>query len=136
MPDPSNPEMTEEQAELLNKQLEEADRIAAEVEAEVAMEMTIGGASSSSPSPSTPSIDEITPEMLENMDPAQLQAIIRQMQGAQKERPSQSSFTKKKLSKDKRKQKRKMQSNARKITMKNGGGKTTTIRSRGASRGG
>ena len=121
MPDPSepSPSITPD----IDKILEEADRLAAETVAEAE-----AGA--------LPTLDEITPEMLENMDPAQLQAIIREMQGNQKERPPQSHFTRKQHSKAYKKAKRKRQKVARAITRNTGGGRTTPLRTRGASRGG
>ena len=129
MPDPDSQleNISEDQRAEMQKVLSEADRLAAEVEAEVMAEQSIGA---------MPSIDELTPEMLENMDPAQLQAIIRNMQAAEgPTRKAQSHYTRKQTSKAVRKNKRTAQKAARAITRNNGGGRTVSKLSlRGSAR--
>ena len=91
--------------------LAEADRLAAEFEAEL----------NSSAPPDTIG-DGITPEMLENMDPAQLQQFLAQFE--QKKRKSQAFYTRKQTTKTFRKKQRIAQERARVVSRKNGGGKT------------
>ena len=98
--------------------LKEADRLAAEVEADLAkhkFDETIDAAGG-----------EITPDMLANMDPVQLQAMIAEMTEQRKrfERPPQSFFTRKQTTKPVRKAKRKAAKKARAISSRNGNGKS------------
>ena len=107
--------MTDKTEELLK----EADRLAAEVEADLAdhkFDDTIDEAGG------TP---ELTPDMLANMDPVQLQQMIAKMAEQRKRymRPPQSFFTRKQVPHAVRKQKRKAAKKARAITSRNGNGK-------------
>lgn len=106
--------MDDKNPDLEKDLLEEADRLAAEVEADIAahkFDETINVSGG-----------EITPEMLENMDPAQLQAFIAAM-AQQKKRFYQSRFTRKSTPKNVRKMKRKAAKKARLISSRNGNGK-------------
>ena len=96
----------------------EADRLAAEVEAEFAG--NIG---------SDAEIPELTPEMIENMDPAQLQAFIARMaQQRQKfERKPQAYYTRKQPIKAVQRTKGKAQKKARLISSNNGSGKSISL---------
>ena len=94
--------------------LAEADRLAAEVEAELAG--NIGSMSA------LPDGLELTPEMLENMDPAQLQAFMAQF-GQPKKLP-RSHYSRKQTNKAQRKKKRDAQKRARAITRRAGWGRT------------
>lgn len=94
--------------------LAEADRLAAEVEAELAG--NIGNMSA------LPEGLELTPEMLENMDPAQLQAFMAQF--GQKKKMPRSVYCRKQTTKAQRKKKRNAQKRARAITRRAGCGRT------------
>ena len=98
--------------------LAEADRLAAEVEAEFAG--NIG---------SNAEIPELTPEMIENMDPAQLQALIARMaeQRNKFERQPQAFYTRKQPLKAVQRAKGKAQKKARRISSKNGSGKSISL---------
>jgi len=98
------------------KLLEEADRLAAEVEADLAdgkLDETIDAAGGNM---------EITPEMLANMDPVQLQEMIAKMK-EQRERFQQAYYTRKQIPRDVRVAKRKAAKKARLISSRNGNGK-------------
>ena len=98
--------------------LAEADRLAAEVEAEFAG--NIG---------SNAEIPELTPEMIENMDPAQLQAFIARM-AAQREkfaRKPQAFYTRKQPIKAVQRAKGKAAKKARRISSKGGSGKSISL---------
>jgi hypothetical protein len=101
--------------------LAEADRLAAEVEAEFAG--NIG---------SNAEIPELTPEMIENMDPAQLQALIARMaeQRNKFERLPQAFYTRKQPLKAVQRAKGKAQKKARRISSKNGSGKSISLAKR------
>jgi hypothetical protein len=118
MPDPSTPK-TEEEIIL------SADKMSAETLAEFEELEAIGN--------NTP-LDEITPDMLKDMDPAQLQAIIRQMQGESPTSHPRSFYTRVQSTKEERKAKRKAQRTARAITRQNGGGKLMANRGNARSR--
>ena len=102
--------------------LAEADRLAAEVEAELAG--NIGNMSA------LPEGLELTPEMLENMDPVQLQQFLAQF-GQPKKLP-RSHYSRKQTTKAQRKKKRDSQKRARAVTRRAGWGRTisTTKRKR------
>ena len=108
-----------ENAELKEKELlAEADRLAAEVEAEFAG--NIG---------SDAEIPELTPEMIEQMDPVQLQAFIAKMaqQRAQYERKPQAFYTRKQPIKAVQRAKGKAAKKARLIASNNGNGKSISL---------
>ena len=105
-----------ENFELKEKELlAEADRLAAEVEAEFAG--NIGNDSE---------IPELTPEMIENMDPAQLQAFIAKMEQQRNkfERKPQAFYTRKQPIKAVQRAKGKAAKKARRISAINGSGKS------------
>jgi len=95
--------------------LAEADRLAAEVEAEFAG--NIGDNSE---------IPELTPEMIEQMDPAQLQAFIAEMERRRNKfaRKPQAFYTRKQPVKATLRAKGKAQKKARRISSINGSGKS------------
>ncbi len=99
--------------------LKEADRLAAEVEVELAKGKfdDIG---------SMEELPELTPEMMEKMDPALLQEFLtrlaQQKQGF--ERREQAYYTRKQTTKAVRKTKRIEQKKARRISVINGSGKS------------
>lgn len=101
--------------------LKEADRLAAEVEADIAKgsfdETDIGDMGE---------IPELTPEMMEKMDPVQLQAFLAQLaeQRAKFQRKPQAFYTRKQTTKAGRKKKRVAQKKARRISTINGSGKS------------
>lgn len=108
-----------ENLELKEKELlAEADRLAAEVEAELAG--NIG---------SNAEVPELTPEMIEQMDPVQLQAFIARMaqQRAMYERKPQAFYTRKQPIKAVQRAKGKAAKKARLISSKNGGGKSISL---------
>lgn len=99
--------------------LEEADRLAAEVEADLAegkFDNTIGNMGE---------MPDLTPEMMENMDPAMLQEFMTRLaqQRAQFQRKPQACYTRKQTTKAGRKAKRVAQKKARAISSRNGNGK-------------
>lgn len=95
--------------------LAEADRLAAEVEAEFAD--NIGN---------NAEVPELTPEMIENMDPAQLQAFIARMAQEKEKfvRKPQAFYTRKQPSKSTQRAKGKAAKKARRISSINGNGKS------------
>jgi hypothetical protein len=99
--------------------LKEADRLASEVEAELAKGKfdDIG---------SMEELPELTPEMMENMDPALLQEFLARMaqQRLGHERREQAYYTRKQTNKAGRKKKRLVQKKARRISTINGSGKS------------
>ncbi len=100
--------------------LKEADRLAAEVEAELAegkLSDNIGDMNE---------VPELTPEMMENMDPALLQEFLARMaqQRAGAARRPQAYYTRKQPNKAERKKKRLAQKKARRISTINGSGKS------------
>ena len=102
--------------------LAEADRLAAEVEADVAAgELDNIGSMNEVP--------EITPEMLEGMDPVQLQALMAQLAEQQKKfkRLPQAFYTRKQTTAPERKKKRDAQKKARAISSRNGNGKSMSL---------
>ena len=108
-----------ENAELKEKELlAEADRLAAEVEAEFAG--NIG---------SDAEVPELTPAMIENMDPAQLQALMAQMAQQRNKfvRKPQAFYTRKQPLKAVQRAKGKAQKKARRISSKNGSGKSISL---------
>ena len=114
--------MEENKTQSEEELLAEAERLAAEVEAELAG--NIGDMSA------LPEGLELTPEMLENMDPVQLQQFLAQF-GQPKKLP-QSHYSRKQTTKAQRKKKRNDQKRARAITRRAGCGRTisTTKRKR------
>ncbi len=91
--------------------LAEADRLAAEVEADIG---------------SMGEVPELTPEVLENMDPAQLQLLMAQLAEQQKKfkRKPQAFYTRKQTTAPERKKKRVASAAARLISSRNGNGKS------------
>jgi hypothetical protein len=100
--------------------LAEADRLAAEVEAELAG--NIGNMSA------LPEGLELTPEMLENMDPAQLQKFLSQF--GQPKKLAQSHYTRKQSTKSQRKKRRDIQKRSRAATRRTGWGRTISTAKR------
>ena len=98
--------------------LDEADRLAAEVEAEFAG--NIG---------SDAEVPELTPEMIEQMDPAQLQAFIARMaaQRGKFVRKPQAFYTRKQPLKAVQRAKGKAAKKARRISSKSGNGKSISL---------
>lgn len=113
--------MESKNPDLEKELLAEADRLAAEVEADLAKgqfdETDIG---------SMEDMPELTPEMMENMDPAMLQAMMARMaeQRLQFQRKPQAFYTRKQTTKSQRKTKRVAQKAARAISSRNGNGKS------------
>lgn len=105
----------------LDDVLAEADRLAAEAEAE--LQQNIGDMD-------VVGIDQLTPEMLENMDPAQLQSLMAQMAAARPSRREQSYYTRKRTPKAVKRQRRLAQKAARKVSIRNGAGRTISRRKR------
>lgn len=112
--DPNNENFDKKEKELLA----EADRLAAEVEAEVAG--NIGNDSE---------IPELTPEMIEQMDPAQLQAFIAEMAKRRGKfvRKPQAFYTRKQPTKAALREKGRAQKKARRISSNNGNGKSISL---------
>lgn len=109
--------MNEDKPKTEAELLEEADRLAAEVEAE--LQQNIGDFEALA------GLDGIPPELLEQLTPEQLQELIA-MQAAQQRKP-QSYYTRKQTKKADRKKKRKAQARARRITSKKGWGRTIPV---------
>lgn len=107
--------------------LAEADRLATEVEADLAKgqfdETDIG---------SMKEMPDLTPEMMENMDPAMLQAMMARMaeERLRFQRKPQSFYTRKQTTKSQRKAKRVAQKAARAISNRNGNGKSISAAKR------
>lgn len=112
MEEQNNP--TPKDQELLEKMLEEAKGASEETAAE--FEDTIGGG--------------ISPEMLANMDPVQLQQLLAAMQGAGKPKRARSFYSRKQTARAVRISKRKAARAARKVTARTGGGRTISRKRR------
>ena len=112
---PINPETPVDADELLQKKLAEADQRSAELMREMTIGEIIDGG--------------MTPEMLENLDPVQLQNMLREMDKASgRKRHPQSFYTRKQPTKAARRSKAKAQRKARQITSRTGGGRTISRR--------
>lgn len=113
--------MNEEKKEMTQEEiLEEADRLAAEVESE--LQSNIGDFAS------MPELADIPPELLEQMTPEQVLELLAAQ--SKNKRKSQAHYTRKQTPRAVRNQRRRAQKKARKITVRNGGGRTTPIRKR------
>ena len=101
--------------------LAEADRLAAEVEAEFAGNIGINA-----------EIPELTPEMIEGLDPAQLQALIAQLaeQKLKFVRKPQAFYTRKQPLKATQRAKNRAAKKARRISSLNGSGKSISLAKR------
>ena len=102
------------ESEVIDEKLQEAEERAAALEAELQMGDVIGGG--------------ISPEALASMDPVQLQALLSQMQQAEKK--PRSYYCRKQIPKAVKRRKRKLAKAARKVSLRNGGGRTISRRRR------
>lgn len=116
-------EKNDPQVEVDEDILNEADRLAAEVEAEIAQMGNIGALGE------LEGLDQIPPELLENLTPEQILELIA-AQAQQRKKPRSYYTRNRGGTKAQRKKKRDAQKRARAITRKKGWGRTISKRKR------